>query len=154
MACSNCGGVCVRNNLPDGITSMGDSCVRNCDNLRSIRLPQRMDEVPPYFVSGCSRIRSLYLPEHLKVIRRDGLAGTGLDSISLPEGLESIERGAFWACLNLRRVRIPASVRPYCCGRVGIWKTMPPSFPQTYPHGGIPSCTRSTSTRGWFSTKI
>lgn len=97
-------------NLPDGITSMGDSCVRNCDRLRSVRLPEGMDEVPPYFLSGSSRVRSLYLPEHLKVIRRDGLAGTGLDSISLPEGLESVERGAFWACLSLKRVRIPASV--------------------------------------------
>ncbi|MBQ0047919.1 MAG: leucine-rich repeat protein [Prevotellaceae bacterium] len=97
-------------NLPDGITSMGDSCVRNCDRLRSVRLPEGMEEVPPYFLSGCSRVHSLYLPEHLKVIRRDGLAGTGLDSISLPEGLKSIERGAFWACLNLKKVRIPASV--------------------------------------------
>lgn len=97
-------------NLPDRITSMGDSCVRNCDRLRSVRLPEGMDEVPPYFLSGSSMVRSLYLPEHLKVIRRDGLAGTGLDSISLPEGLESIERGAFWACLNLKKVRIPASV--------------------------------------------
>lgn len=97
-------------NLPDGITSMGDSCVRNCDRLRSVRMPEGMDEVPPYFLSGSSRVRSLYLPEHLKVIRRDGLAGTGLDSISLPEGLEAVERGAFWACLSLKRVRIPASV--------------------------------------------
>lgn len=97
-------------NLPDGITSMGHSCVRDCDRLRSVRLPEGMDEVPPYFVSGCSRIRSLYLPEHLKTIRRDGLAGTGLDSISLPNGLETIERGVFWACLSLKRVRIPASV--------------------------------------------
>ncbi len=96
--------------LPDGIASMGDSCLRNCDRLRSVRLPEGMDEVPPYFLSGSLRVRSLYLPEHLKVIRRDGLAGTGLDSISLPEGLRSIERGAFWACLSLKRVRIPASV--------------------------------------------
>lgn len=97
-------------NLPDGITSMGDSCLRNSDRIRSVRLPEGMDEVPPYFLSGCSRVRSLYLPQHLKTIRRDGLAGAGLDSITLPEGMKSIERGAFWACLNLKRVRIPASV--------------------------------------------
>lgn len=97
-------------NLPDGITSMGDSCLRNSDRIRSVRLPEGMDEVPPYFLSGCSRVRSLYLPQHLKVIRRDGLAGAGLDSITFPDGMKSIERGAFWACLNLKRVRIPASV--------------------------------------------
>lgn len=97
-------------NLPDAITLMGDSCLRNCDRIRSVRLPEGMHEVPPYFLSGCSRLRSLYLPEHLKAIRRDALAGTGLDSISLPQGLKQIERGAFWACLSLKRVRIPASV--------------------------------------------
>lgn len=97
-------------NLPDRITSMGDSCLRNSDRIRSVRLPEGMDEVPPYFLSGCSRVRSLYLPQHLKTIRRDGLAGAGLDSITFPDGMKSIERGAFWACLNLKTVRIPASV--------------------------------------------
>lgn len=97
-------------NLPDAITSMGDSCLRNSDRIRSVRMPDGMDEVPPYFLSGCSRVRSLHLPQHLKTIRRDGLAGTGLDSITFPDGMKSIERGAFWACLNLKRVRIPASV--------------------------------------------
>ncbi len=96
--------------FPDSITQAGDSLIRNCSFIRSVRLPLMLNEVPPYCFSGCWNLRTITLHEGIKALRRDAFAGTAIDSITFPRGLRVIDRGVFWECRHLKLIRIPASV--------------------------------------------
>lgn len=97
-------------NFSDSITEAGDSLLRNCSYLRSVRLPLSLKEVPRYCFSGCWNLRNITLHDGITTIKRDALAGTAIDSITFPPKLRVIERGAFWYCERLKLIRIPASV--------------------------------------------
>lgn len=68
------------------------------------------DALPAYSLTGLSRLKELKLPAGLKSIDKGALSGTGLTSISLPSGLETIGEYAFLRCNNLEKISIPASV--------------------------------------------
>lgn len=52
----------------------------------------------------------LTLPSSLVVIEEDAFSAISISSVTFPEGLERIEKGAFRDCENLKSVYIPASV--------------------------------------------
>ncbi len=58
--------------------------------------------------SGASRV--VVVPENVKRIGIDAFANKNIESVLLPEGLESIERGAFRNCRELTFVKIPEGV--------------------------------------------
>jgi len=52
----------------------------------------------------------LHLPAHMKEIQEESFAGSGLTTVSLPDGAKSIGYRAFADCKTLRQITIPASV--------------------------------------------
>lgn len=96
--------------LPDSISEIGDSTIRDCSYIRSVHYPSSMAKVPPYTFSGCGSLHSLHLHEGITTLERDAFGGCLIDSITLPSSLRTIERGAFWACENMKLIRIPAGI--------------------------------------------
>ena len=56
------------------------------------------------------KLTNYTISEKIKEIGRLSFAQSGLKSIEIPEGVESIEYGAFYACEDLEKVTIPDSV--------------------------------------------
>lgn len=73
--------------IPNSVTTIGESAFAYAESLRSITLP-------------------LYLEEVSKTM----LAGTGIENIAIPEGVKTIGYGAFQSCLQLRTVMLPSSL--------------------------------------------
>lgn len=102
-------------NMPDGIAALGDSAFTCCWHLREIRIPPTVTTIPVRCFSDCSPgLESVSLPRGVTTIERDAFCGSHrLRRIELPEGLTTIERGAFWTCTDLDSVTIPSTVVKY-----------------------------------------
>ena len=116
--------------IPEGVTEV-DSTFANCLNLSSVSLPEGLIKVDGV-VYGCPLMTELRLPASVTEINRlaqeNGLTrievpgavrtlheyafrGPQLQSITLNEGLETIEAAAFTGCSSLTELRLPASVQ-------------------------------------------
>ena len=90
--------------LPDTCTSIGDIAFDN-NELRSIRLPSYIKELPIEFLGGATKLKEVRLPETLKIIKRDFFGGcTHLEKIILPKSLKLIEEYAFEGCESLNEI--------------------------------------------------
>lgn len=75
--------------MPNGVTTIGDSAFRNCDNLESVTLPDTVTRIEEE--AFCSADKLSY--------------------INMPENLEYIGEWAFWRCESLKRhIVLPESM--------------------------------------------
>lgn len=73
--------------IPNTVTTIGESAFAYAENLKSITLPL-----------------------HLKAVSKTMLAGTAIENIAIPEGVTTIGYGAFQSCLQLRTVMLPSTL--------------------------------------------
>lgn len=73
--------------IPNSVTTIGESAFAYAENLRSITLPVG-----------------------LKTVSKTMLAGTAIENIAVPEGVTTIGYGAFQSCLQLRTVMLPSTL--------------------------------------------
>lgn len=60
--------------------------------------------------SNCRNLQNIHLPKTLKIIKCDAFYMSGLTSVVIPEGVETIEDYAFSSCEQLESVQLPASL--------------------------------------------
>ena len=58
----------------------------------------------------CSKLTGLSIPKGVTGIGDFGLAGNGLTAVTLPDGLQSLGRGAFDSCASLTNTALPAAI--------------------------------------------
>ena len=57
---------------------------------------------------GCTSLKQLTIPGSLKRVRGDWfLRSTGLQEVTLKDGITTIEDNAFYMCRNLRKINFP-----------------------------------------------
>ena len=121
--------------IPNSVTSLGDSLFLNCSSITNIILPSSIKKIKAYAFSGCNSLTSITIPATISHIE-DGVfercsslkevtmpssitsIGKGafsncttLSNITLPKSIESIEEAAFSDCVSLKNITIPDSVR-------------------------------------------
>ena len=58
----------------------------------------------------CSKLTGMSIPKGVTEIGDFGLAGDGLTAVTLPDGLQSLGRGAFDTCTSLTNTTLPAAI--------------------------------------------
>ena len=91
--------------IPDNITSIGRYAFQNCDDLRSITIP--------------NTVTSITIPNRVTTIDRGTFCASGLTNVTIPNSVTSIEGDAFFGCSGLTSITIPASVTSI--GRQAFW---------------------------------
>lgn len=74
--------------IPDNVTSIGDSAFYFSEELENITLPQKLTKI-----SRCA------------------FAGTSITAIAVPEGVTELGNGAFQSCLRLHTVFLPSTLK-------------------------------------------
>lgn len=124
--------------LPEGLEKLGSNAFYRCFKLK-LKLPEHMKRKPrkkreievveiakdkDFFtfsddgagVTGVSEkkdreIKIMYIPDGIKTICGEAFYGLRVQTVILPDGLESIESRAFIKCVNFKRIFIPESVK-------------------------------------------
>ena len=76
-------------NIPDSVTSIGDSAFDDCVNLINVTIPNSVESIGDYAFRYCENLRS----------------------VTIPNSVERIGRSIFFCCENLRSVTILDSVK-------------------------------------------
>ena len=96
--------------IPDSVTSIAQGAFYYCADLASVKLPAELDEIYPLVFQGCTSLKSIDLPESLRIIGRQAFSHAGLTAIEIPDSVVLIDENAFFECMDLEYVKLPASL--------------------------------------------
>lgn len=84
-------------NIPKSLRKLGRSCFSNCHWLSTepLIIPEGITTIPIQCFINCQCFKNVVLPSTLKVIKACAFYNTRVAEVNFPEGLESIEIGAF-----------------------------------------------------------
>lgn len=97
--------------IDEGVRYLRESAFRGDTNLVSIALPESLDSMGSAAFTSCHRMSAIRLPSSLKTIPSCCFNNTGLQRITIPEGVERICRDAFCDSPKLTEVHLPATLR-------------------------------------------
>ena len=98
--------------LPDTIEKIGDWSLSGCNSLKSIALPDKVTELPEGMFRDCEALESVKLPAALEEIKRYTFSDCkNLKDVTFGDSLEKIGEHAFYGCESLETVAFPDSLK-------------------------------------------
>ena len=91
------------------VKRIGKGAFRQAGGIRSVSLPETVEEIDDLAFAGNYDLEEINLPENLQRIGIDAFEETSLVKIQIPGGVKEIGRGAFRST-NLESVELPASL--------------------------------------------
>ncbi len=94
------------------LQTIGEGCFRNLTQLTEVDIPATTTTIGASAFNGCTNLTKVNFESGSKLttLGASVFQNCGLKSITLPEGLQTIEKEAFLLCNNLDTVRIPGTV--------------------------------------------
>ncbi|MBP5584074.1 MAG: leucine-rich repeat protein, partial [Bacteroidales bacterium] len=92
------------------VISIQESCFRYCTKITSVIVEEGIKRIGNDAFGNCSKIKSIVLPNSLEELDYPFVFCTSLQSITLSNSLTTICDGLFWGCESLESVEIPNSV--------------------------------------------
>ncbi len=103
--------------IPDGVTTIGENCFKECSGLTSITIPESVVSISDFAFVECKNLKSLIIPNGVTTIGTYAFcACSNLERVVLPDTLTDIKRSAFASCQKLSYINIPRSVK-----NIGKW---------------------------------
>ena len=68
-------------NIPDSVTSVGESAFCQCYSLTEIELPSSLTQISPKLFDGASQLTTVHIPDSIKSIGSDAFSWTNLKNI-------------------------------------------------------------------------
>ena len=98
--------------IPNSVRYIGVQAFESCHNLEKVEFEEgsRLETIERDIFSG-SGLRVINLPQSLKKISHYAFGLCDFESIRIPENVEYIEIWAFIACLSLKRLELPKSLK-------------------------------------------
>ena len=97
--------------IPNGVTSIGNSAFWCSRNLSEIIIPNSVTSIGDSAFDSCHNLSSIEIPNSVTSIGPEAfISCTSLNNIEIPNGVESIEWSTFEGCSSLTSIKIPNSV--------------------------------------------
>ena len=91
----------------DGVKEIQERAFYECDNIKSITMPDTVECIGYEAFYGCHRMESVNLSKTLKVMESSCFAGCyKLSEIEVPATLKSLSKKSFSYCTNLKNVKL------------------------------------------------
>ncbi|MBR6742204.1 MAG: leucine-rich repeat domain-containing protein, partial [Clostridia bacterium] len=89
-----------------------ESMFEGCENLRDIKLPSKITEIPNRMFFGCTSLENVMMPWNPTSIGESAFENcTSLWRIFLPEAITEIKSRAFANCVNLKKLFLPEKIQ-------------------------------------------
>ena len=86
-------------NIPDGVTSVGETVFVHCSDLTSVTIPDSVTSIENSAFAGCSSLTSVTIPDSVTSIENSAFAYcSSLTSLIIPKSVTSIGASAFYGC--------------------------------------------------------
>ncbi|MBE6970280.1 MAG: leucine-rich repeat domain-containing protein [Ruminococcaceae bacterium] len=96
--------------VEEGISYLGSHAFAACLNLSEVHLPQSLRGIGSFCFADCLALENVDFAPGLMFIGDSAFSGTGLRTLTLPEGLAAIGELSFTLCAALETVRLPDSL--------------------------------------------
>ena len=113
--------------IPESITTLEEHTFGSCKKLTEVNFHESVDTIHDFCFSGCESLRSIDLPDGLDEISWGCFSSSGLETVTIPEGVRIIDSYAFDQCKNLEEIIIPNTVtvmEQYCLRQTESLKTV------------------------------
>lgn len=94
--------------IGSGVTTIGGAVFQSCTKLASVTILNGVTSIGTSMFNGCSKLASVTIPNSVTSIGSYAFFGTGLTSVTIPNG--EIKSEAFSSCVGLITVTIGSSV--------------------------------------------
>lgn len=104
---------CVQLNaisIPKSVASIGMAAFKQCHSLSEVDLPGNITVIEKETFYECWKLSNAKIPKKVKSIGEDAFYYTMIKTLDLPQGLQTIGKGAFGACINITDIIIPGTV--------------------------------------------
>ncbi len=161
--------------LPDTISSLAYRAFGDCTSLESVNIPEKVKSIDPLAFDNCHKLKkisvskdneyfssnksgvifnkdktsylmypsgkqktTITIPDGVKTIEEKAFYGfTNLAEVKLPSGLKKINSSAFYACTGLKTLKLPSSLKflgYYCFSKCTALKsvTIPKNIEESY----------------------
>ena len=100
--------------IPDSVTSIGDSAFRGCTSLTSITIPDSVTSIGSYAFYACDVLASITIPDSVTSIGEYTFCYCySLTSVTIGNGVRSIGNYAFYDCDEITELTMPVSAKIY-----------------------------------------
>lgn len=104
--------------IPEGVKKIGNKAFAQCGeeaidgyNFKSVTLPSTIQSIGEYAFSNCSSLKTINLPEGLTSIEKGAFSFCySLESVRLPNTLKEISTSIFGQCRGLKEVQLPENL--------------------------------------------
>ena len=96
--------------IQDHASYLGRNAFSGCKSLKRVHLSINLTEIPKGTFMGCSSLSSISLGKNITTIGEYAFESTGVEEITIPEGVEEIRTGAFLECTKLKKIVFPSTL--------------------------------------------
>lgn len=96
--------------IGNGITHLESTVFWYCSKIEEVVVPEAIKEIPDHFFDTCTSLKKITLHDDIKSIGIHAFYATKIETIDLPESLETISASAFFSCKKLKSINIPQNV--------------------------------------------
>ena len=95
--------------LPEN-TDIGNYMFKGCTSLEKVTITGTPSSIGESAFEGCTSLREIQLPESVREIGKNAFAESGIVSISIPDGVDTISERCFCRCSDLTDISLPDSI--------------------------------------------
>ena len=96
--------------MPDSIITVGAGSFWNCTSLEEIRLSENLINIYTLAFAGCESLKNIDIPNSVTTLSSAAFSRTGITSITIPEGITTLDYQMFSDCKYLSEVNLPKNL--------------------------------------------
>ena len=96
--------------LPEQLKTIEMMAFSGCTALETVKWNAALEEIGDHAFFTCRSLKEAILPERLRTLGRSTFESSGLETVSLPEGLTAISDACFYGCDKLKHVELPETL--------------------------------------------